>query len=680
MKPAMIKIPLCLTVLFILLSSFATSVYADLPYKTFTEDHNRSDVRTQDAYLPYASIEKIGDLQLSSPSDLYIDSNDRLYVADTGNKRIIVLEADGSLLRSFGDDVLQSPTGVFADSHGSVFVADRGAKLVYQFDAQGKLTGKFGRPDSPLYGKNNSFKPVKVTVDKRGNLYIISEGTTNGVVQISPFGDFLGYFGSNDSRVSFKLMLERLFFSKKQQAKLFRNIPPSPTNISIDDKGRIYTVTSGDQGKAIKKFNISGFNLLPGNMTFDPFYMDMFVAKSGNMVAIGQKGRIDEFDTAGNLLFTFGAPDDGKSRIGLFLNAVGIAVDSKERIYAIDKERNNIQIFEPTEFTLQVHKALALYQEGFYVKSQEPWNQVLRKNNLFDLAHKGLADAYYKQQMYTQAMEEYTIANDKAGYSNAYWEIRNRWVRENLLKAFMLIVGIYVLWKIVKGIHRRTGAFRAVVRAKKWIMAVPLIRQLLFVFYFIRNPVDGYYGIKEENKASFSSATLLYLLFFAGYLFSLYDTGFIFNDIERANLILSREIAMVFAPLALWVIANYLVSTINDGEGKFKQVYMATIYSLMPYLIFKPIIVLVSNVLTLNDAFIYSFSNTILLAWSALLLFMMVKEIHGYTVGETIKNILLTLFGMLILSLVLFIIYVLLDQVYDFVYSVIKEATVRAEK
>jgi DNA-binding beta-propeller fold protein YncE/uncharacterized membrane protein (GlpM family) len=680
MKKAMIKIPLCLTVLCIMLSSFAASVYADLPYRTFTEDHNRDYVRTQDAYFPLSSLEKIGELQFNGPSDLYIDSADRIYVADTGNKRIVVLQADGSLLRSFGDDVLQSPTGVFADTHGSVFVADSGANLVYQFDAQGKVMGKFGRPDSPLFGKSNPFKPVKVTLDKRGNIYIISEGTTNGVVQLSPFGDFLGYFGSNDSSVDFKIMLERIFFSKKQQAKLFRNIPPSPTNISIDDKGRIYTVTSGDQGRSIKKFNISGFNLLPGNMTFDPFYMDMFVAKSGDIYAIGQKGRIDEFDTAGNLLFTFGAPDDGKSRIGLFLNAVGIAVDSKERIYALDKERNNIQIFEPTEFTLQVHKALELYQEGFYVKSQDPWNQVLRKNNLFDLAHKGLADAYYKQQMYKQAMEEYTIANDRAGYSNAYWEIRNRWLRENLMQTFMLIIGIYVLWRILKWIHRRTGAFRAVIRAKELIMGVTLIRQLMFVFYFIRNPIDGYYGIKEENRASLGSATILYLWFFAGYLFSIYYTGFILNYTELSNVILSKEIAVVFVPLALWVISNYLVSTINDGEGKFKQVYIATIYSLMPYLIFKPIIVLVSNVLTLNDAFVYNFSNTIVMAWSALLLFLMVKEIHGYTVGETIKNILITLFGMLILSLVLFVIYVLLDQVYDFVYSVIKEATVRAEK
>jgi hypothetical protein len=575
--------------------------------------------------------------------------------------------------------LLQAPTGVFVDSHGSIFVADEGARLVYQFDALGKLVNKFERPDSPLYGKNNPFKPHKVTVDKRGNLYIVSIGSTNGVVQLSPDGDFMGYYGSNDSSVTIKNMVQRIIFTKKQQAKLFKNIPPSPTNISIDNKGLIYTITSGDKGRSIKKFNISGFNLLPEDMTFDPFYMDLFVAKSGNIYAIGQKGRIDEFDREGNLLFTFGAPDDGKSRIGLFLNAVGISVDSKERIYVIDKERNNIQIFEPTEFALQVHKSLEFYNEGFYVKSQGPWTQVLRKNNLFDLAHKGLGDAYYKQQMYEPALGEYVIANDKEGYSNAFWEVRNHWLQEHLFQTFLLLVGLYILWQVLKWLHRKTNAFRAVIRFKELIMGVTLIKQLLFLFYFIRNPLDGYYGIKNENRASILSATILLFLFFAEYLFSLYYTGFIFNHIELSDLLLSKEITIVFAPLGLWMISNYLISTINDGEGKFSDVYIATIYSLMPYLIFKPVVVIVSNVLTLNESFIYSFSNMIIMAWSALLLFLMVKEVHNYTIRETIKNILITLFCMLILSLVLFIIYVLLNQVYDFVHSVIEEVTVRAE-
>lgn len=672
------KVLLLVLVVFLWLDS-STMVLAEAPYKTYTEDHNRHFVRTQDAYHPSISIEKVGELDFSGPSDIYIDAFNRIYVADTNNHRIVVIDEEGHLIQIIGEDVLKMPTGVFVDHQGNVYVADSGISQVVKFGADNEVKQTFVRPDSPLFGKNNPFKPMKVTVDKRGNVYIISEGSTNGVIQMSSYGDFLGYFGSNESQANLRVMLERFFFTDAQRAKLFKNVPPSPTSIDIDEKGLIYTITQGNEGSSVKRLNISGFNLLPTDMTFHPLYTDLFISKNGNIYTISQNGIIFEFDTEGNLLFSFGAPDDGKSRVGMFINASGIAVDARENIYVVDKERNNIQVFEPTEFTSMVHHALELYKEGHYVKSREPWSQVLKRNNLFDLAHKGLADAYYKQQLYTEAIEEYVIANDKEGYSNAFWEVRNSWLQNNLIYVIYIVIVLLLLRWLLRWLQRKTGMFDSLHRIKNQILTTSFIRQIRFIFRFIKNPFEGFYGIKEEQKASHWSAAFFYALFFVEYVFALYYTGFIFNNVEPSSLILLKEIGIVFAPIALWIIANYLVSTINEGEGKFSEVFKGTIYAMAPYLVFSPFIVIVSNVLTNNDAFLYSFANTIIIVWCAVLLFIMVKEIHDYTVRETIGNILITLFGMLILSLVVFIIYVLLDQVFDFVYSVIRELMVRAE-
>jgi sugar lactone lactonase YvrE len=662
-------------------SLFPAGVQAEAPYKTFSIDHKGSLVRTQDAYEPVGTIEKAGDTEFSGPSDIFVDGKDEIYVADTGNKRIVVMNRQGNVLRTFGEDVLQEPNGIFVDQQNSdVYVADTSLGQVLKFDAAGTVTQKFERPNSPLYGKNTPFKPSKVTVDKRGNVYIISDGTTNGVVQMSPFGDFLGFFGTNQSQVSFKIMIQRMMFTETQRQKLFKNIPNSPTNISIDAKGLIYTVTEGDEGRAIKRFNIAGDNLLPGSMFFAPYYTDMYVSRSGNIYAVSQKGFILEFDTEGHLLFSFGAPDDGRARSGLFLNASAIALDSHEYIYVADKESNNIQIFAPTDFALLVHQALDLYKEGLYVKSQQPWSQVQQKNSYFDLAHKGLGDAYYKRQMYSQALDEYKFAGDRQGYSNSLWEIRNRWLQNHLLNVFFVIAGLAVLWKLLKWIHRKTGAFESVVRVKRRISNIRLLRELLFVFRFIKSPLDGFYGIKEERKVSNISAAILYGLFFVEYILSLYYTGFIFNAVEPSDLSLMREFAVVFAPLGLWIASNYLVSTISEGEGKFSEVYQGTIYALAPYLVLQPFIILASNGLTMNDSFVYTFSSQIVFIWCIVLMFMMVKEVHDYTIRETIRNICMTVFTMLILSLVLFIVYVILHQVYDFLHSVIQEARARAEQ
>ena len=91
-------------------------------------------------------------------------------------------------------------------------------------------------------------------------------------------------------------------------------------------------------------------------------------------------------------------------------------------------------------------------------------------------------------------------------------------------------------------------------------------------------------------------------------------------------------------PIFLFIVANYLVCAVSNGEGKFKDVYKSTIYALSPLLVFWPIVVVISRYLTLNEAFIYEASMSILILWSGLLMFFMIKDIHNYGVLETIKN------------------------------------------
>ena len=130
----------------------------------------------------------------------------------------------------------------------------------------------------------------------------------------------------------------------------------------------------------------------------------------------------------------------------------------------------------------------------------------------------------------------------------------------------------------------------------------------------------------------------------------------------------------------MFSICSYLVSTINDGEATFKQLYQEYTYTFGPYLIIKIIIVLLSNVITYNEIFLVQFSNFCLYAWMLVLLFIAIKELNGYTVRETVKVILLTVFFALIVVLLIFIMYVLTTQVYDFIESMIGEAVYRIEQ
>lgn len=235
----------------------------------------------------------------------------------------------------------------------------------------GKLLKEIGRPTEPIYGNKNAFVPKKLTVDKRNNIYVISEGSVNGIVQLNNEGKFAGFIGSNKTELSLKMILQRLIFTDKQKNQLFKVIPPSPTSISIDNQGLLYTVTSGVKSEAIKKLNITGINILTSEILSTDAVTDVSVDKNGNIYTVDNFGYIAIYDSFGNLLFIFGGKDSGEERIGLLKDPSAIAVTDNGVIYAVDKERNVINVYKSTAFANEVMQGVNLYRQGLYVESQK---------------------------------------------------------------------------------------------------------------------------------------------------------------------------------------------------------------------------------------------------------------------------------------------------------------------
>lgn len=165
---------------------------------------------TQDAYSPAAEV----DLPISAAEEMVVMPDGTLYIADTGNGRIVRLE-NFEIVATYGEDVLEGPTGVFVDEDGVLYVADAKLNKVFIFDADGNLLKEIGRPTEPLFGKNRDFLPRKIAVDARKNLYVISEGSADGIVQLNTDGNFIGYFGANTATMSFKMIAQRLVFDQR---------------------------------------------------------------------------------------------------------------------------------------------------------------------------------------------------------------------------------------------------------------------------------------------------------------------------------------------------------------------------------------------------------------------------------------------------------------------------------
>lgn len=656
----------------VLITLNSVNVFADVPYRTWTAGPNGRGVTTQTAYEP----SKMLTYDLTEPEDIFVDDNTGImYIADTGKSR--VLEVKGNETKIIGEGTLQSPSGIFVDNEQKVYIADYGKKKVFIFDKDGKLLKEIGKPSEPIFGKKNDFVPKKLAVDKRNNIYVISEGSINGVVQLNNEGKFTGFVGSNKTDLSFKMIMQRLVFNDKQKGQLFKVTPPSPTSVSIDEQGLIHTVTSGVKSEGIKKLNITGANILPPDMLTSDVNIDIDVDKDGNIYTLDSLGYVNVYDSFGNLLFAFGGKDVQFERVGMFKNPVAMDVTNNGELFVVDKERNVIFTYKSTEFANKVMDGVDLYKQGLYVQSKEIWKDILKRNSSFILSYKALANADFKQANYEAALQGFRLAEDQKGYSEAYWQIRNFWLQSNMTTIILILLVLLVVRFTLKKLDKKFGLFNIPRTLIEGFKNRKLIAELRYSFRFFKHPIDAFYEIKHSGKASVQSATILYLWLLIIQVLGIYVIGFTFSTVNPAYVNLSSIITRTFVPIVLWIVANYLVSTITEGEGRFKHIYICTIYSLTPYLVIALPVQLLSNVLTLNEAFVYDFALLIARTWSAILLVIMVKEIHDYTFKETVKNILVTAFGMILIILIVFILFILFNQEVDFIKSIIQELRIR---
>lgn len=645
---------------------------AEAPYTTWAVGPGGWLFMTQDAYSPTAEI----DLPISAAEDMFITPDGLIYVADTGNRRILKLE-NFKETGSYGEGVLAGPTGVFVDSDGIMYVADARSNSIFVLDQDGNLLKQFGRPVEPLFGKNREFLPRKIAVDARKNLYIISEGSVNGIVQMNTNGNFIGYFGANTASMSLKMILQRMFLTKEQLDQFIKNEAASPSNLAIDHQSMVYTITAGtSRFNSIRKFTVSGKNIFPDAYGSSSF-RDIHVSENGLVLAVDANGQVYEYELNGMLLFAFGAQDSGDQRLGTLRNPT--AIDRhQELVYVLDKDKNAIVLYQTTSFAKLVHAGIRLYMEGFYREARPYFEEVLNYNGSFIIAYQAIADAYYKDRDYANALAAYRYAEDHRGYAQAFWELRNFVLQQYLASAILWLFGLSLVQIAFKRADRRYRWFDPV---RKWLHGLQQFKPVddfLFMFRFIKQPADSFYYIKKDLRGSLQFAALIYAWVIVVRILSLYLTGFIFNPyVSLSEISVESEILTIGLLIFLWNTANYLISTISDGEGRVRDVFIGTAYSLFPYALFALPIALISNVLTLNEVFLFSLSRDLMFFWVGMMLFIMVKEIHNYSFSETVRNSLVTLFTMALFVLTGYILYVLFNQLFDFITAILQELRLR---
>jgi DNA-binding beta-propeller fold protein YncE len=441
-----------------------TVVSADSPYTGYIYDNMGNSPVSINGYLYRDSIDgydmPIGPLK--GPEDLFVASDDTIYLVDGGNNRVIRMDGEKRVLGVFGDKEgkgkLNAPKGVFVNRDGVVYVADTQNRRIAVFAPSGAFVKEFGAPSSPLLGKNFTYSPSKLIVDKRDYMFVVSDGANQGMLQMKPDGSFAGFFGANHVPFSWTRVIVKLIATKEQKDQMMNAKPPEFSNLYQDSEGFIYTSTLGIRQNQLKRLSAVGVDTLnnaalnrygdlymPSKNFQEQFeaFVDLSVNADGLITGLDQTtGKLFQYDKLGNLLFIFGGIGN---QDGLFKTPTSVAETSEGTVYVADRTRNRVDRFSTTPFGDKVHEASRLYVEGQYDDAMKPWQDVLKINSNYDMAYNAIGKALYKQRKYFEAMKYFNTARDRASYSDAYLQYRKEYVRNHFGPFAAIVLTVIVL-------------------------------------------------------------------------------------------------------------------------------------------------------------------------------------------------------------------------------------------
>jgi DNA-binding beta-propeller fold protein YncE len=285
---------------------------------------------------------------LQAPGGVALDRNDNLFVADTGNHRIVKFTSQGQMLAAWGKPgaaagEFSNPGALAIDSEGHVYVADSGNNRVQKFASDGTYLTQWTSPGI-----------TSVAVDGADHVYV-ADSAIQGQrmdpwgwpydVQLPGVREFDG-----DGTVLRETPLDTApfaYFANQGGAGGY-----SSAGLTVDGRGNLFVGYSyfykdpwsgwagSWSGSGIEKFSNEGTYLKSR-----PDYLSnaMAVDATDQVYAALASNRIKKYSNDGVALTQWGEPGSGPGQLS---GPRGVAVDRTGNfVYVADSGNNRIQVF-----------------------------------------------------------------------------------------------------------------------------------------------------------------------------------------------------------------------------------------------------------------------------------------------------------------------------------------------
>ncbi|SDW24980.1 Yip1 family protein [Paenibacillus sp. CF384] len=198
-----------------------------------------------------------------------------------------------------------------------------------------------------------------------------------------------------------------------------------------------------------------------------------------------------------------------------------------------------------------------------------------------------------------------------------------------------------------------------------------------FPLHLILHPFDGFWDMKFESKGKVRVSLVILLLLVLTLILQKQFAGFLVNFVDPRSLNSLDDLQFTVLPFFLFCIANWSITTLMEGEGKFKEIVMTTGYALLPMVLLNLPITFISRFMTQEETPFYWLVNSIASIWFLLLLFIGIMTVHQYTPAKAVLTLALTVVAMGFVVFLGTLAFSLGLQIYWFVYDVYREIIFR---
>ena len=645
------------------------------------------------------------------PQDVYTDKQGNIYIADTGNGRVVVVTPDYKLKTVLSNLTYQGQNlnieglqGVFVHDNGDIYICDTKNARIIICDINGTVKRLLTLPDADVIPDSFIYAPTRVVIDSKGITYVISNGSYFGAVMYNSKGEFAGFFGANSVEGSFLTFFTKvfdlIFRNDQKKQNQAQNLPYQFNDIAMDDKDFVYTATGAvntytTSTGQIKKLSPSGSSILTNktrknvssSSSFD--FADGAAVKYTNSSGLYSTrvtdlrsldvdqygyiyglctvyGHVFIYDQDCNLLSVFGGGMSEGYQKGTFGSPQSIRFDRKTNdVIIVDKLTGNVTVYEDTAYGALLKQAQQLTYSGAYLESKPVWEQVIAMDRGCQLAYRGLAKAALIEGDNEKAMAYAKNGFDQDTYANAFTYVRNDYLTKNFTLIFLGAIALI------------GGLIFFFVYAKKKNIVLIKNEKLKVMFSCIVHPFEATKQIRYNNQGSLLLAVIALFLLFVSTVASDIYSGFmhvLFNKSTNNSIFTLISTAGL---ISLFAICNWAMSTLFEGKGTVKQVFIVTAYAFIPQIFYMLFFAIFSNVLTPDEALILNVVSVVCLGLTLIILSVGLMTVHEFGLFKLIGMLIITLIAMLVVVFVIFMVGILITQMVSFIETLIQELRYR---